>query len=218
MKDVVNTLVPQEEEDMSICDAVDTWSGANLSFPEQSKQNRQDAWDAIIIQRATDSLLEMTKTDFQSSARMKSLMCAEAGVWLNAIPSPQLGTFLDNDSLRIAVGLRLGTQICLHHTCGAHVDSSGLHGLSCKKSAGRWSRHHALNETVRRAIEATGMPARLEPVGTSRDDGKRPDGMSLFPWKEGRLLVWDATCTDNMAPSYIKKHPHHQDLLQQLRN
>jgi hypothetical protein len=37
----------------------------------------------------------------------------------------------------------------------------------------------------------------------SRDDGKRPDGLTLIPWKEGRCLVWDATCVDTLAPSHV---------------
>jgi hypothetical protein len=32
----------------------------------------------------------------------------------------------------------------------------------------------------------------LEPNGLSRDDGKRPDGMTLVPWIKGQPLVWDA--------------------------
>ena len=36
-----------------------------------------------------------------------------------------------------------------------------------------------------------------------RDDGKRPDGMSLIPWSMGRALVWDATCADTLAASYV---------------
>ena len=47
------------------------------------------------------------------------------------------------------------------------------------------------------------MPAILEPNGISRDDGKRPDGMTLTPWSRGRPLVWDATCVDTLAPSHI---------------
>jgi hypothetical protein len=33
----------------------------------------------------------------------------------------------------------------------------------------------------------------LEPNGLSRDDGKRPDGMTLVPWIKGQPLVWDVT-------------------------
>ena len=32
-----------------------------------------------------------------------------------------------------------------------------------------------------------------------RSDGKRPDGVTLFPWRRGKCLVWDATCTDPLS-------------------
>ena len=35
-----------------------------------------------------------------------------------------------------------------------------------------------------------------------RSDGKRPDGITMVPWEYGKLLVWDATCTDTYTPSY----------------
>ena len=47
------------------------------------------------------------------------------------------------------------------------------------------------------------LSSRLEPTGLSRSDGKRPDGVTLVPWKSGRLLVWDATCPDTFAPSHL---------------
>ena len=31
----------------------------------------------------------------------------------------------------------------------------------------------------------------------------RPDGASIVLWKEARVLVWDATCLDTLAPSYL---------------
>ncbi|KAI8423271.1 hypothetical protein MSG28_014298 [Choristoneura fumiferana] len=34
--------------------------------------------------------------------------------------------------------------------------------------------------------------------------GKRPDGVTLVPWKLGRALVWDATCVDTFALSHIQ--------------
>ena len=41
--------------------------------------------------------------------------------------------------------------------------------------------------------------------GLNRVDGKRPDGVTTVPWKCGKLLVWDATCSDTFAPSYVSQ-------------
>lgn len=46
------------------------------------------------------------------------------------------------------------------------------------------------------------VPAILETNNLVRDDGKRLDGMSIFPWKMGRSLVWDATL-DAIAPTHL---------------
>ena len=34
-------------------------------------------------------------------------------------------------------------------------------------------------------------------------DGKRPDGVTIMPWKCGRVLMWDVTCPDTYAPSHV---------------
>ena len=41
-----------------------------------------------------------------------------------------------------------------------------------------------------------------QPSDIYRSDGKRPDGTSIVPWKSGRVLVWDVTSPDTLAPSY----------------
>ncbi|KAM3958718.1 uncharacterized protein ACR2FA_007238 [Aphomia sociella] len=106
----------------------------------------------------------------------------------------------------IRKGLRLGAAICTPHVCpcGTEVDQLGHHGLSCSKSAGRFSRHASLNDIIRRSLVSVNVPAILEPKGIVRSDGKRPDGMSLVPWKMGRVLVWDATCVDTLAASHVQ--------------
>ena len=70
------------------------------------------------------------------------------------------------------------------HKChrGALVDAQGLHGFVRKKAPGRPARHHALNDLVARAMVSAGIPCTKEPLGLSRSDGKRPDGLSLVPW------------------------------------
>ncbi|KAJ4427329.1 hypothetical protein ANN_24949 [Periplaneta americana] len=43
----------------------------------------------------------------------------------------------------------------------------------------------------------------LKAISISRADGKRPDGLTLIPWSRGKSLIWDSTCVDTLAPSYI---------------
>ena len=57
--------------------------------------------------------------------------------------------------------------------------------------------------------------SRMEPSGLYRSDGKRPDGVSIVPWKCGQLLVWDEKCPDTFAPSYSTIAAHK---LEQLLN
>jgi hypothetical protein len=45
----------------------------------------------------------------------------------------------------------------------------------------------------------------LEPNGLSRNNGKRPDGMTLVLWIKGQPLVWDVTVVDTLADSYVLK-------------
>ncbi len=47
--------------------------------------------------------------------------------------------------------------------------------------------------------------ALIEPSGLQRLDGKRPDGVTMVPWKYGKLL---ATCLDTFAPSYTPYKYH----------
>ena len=68
------------------------------------------------------------------------------------------------------------------------------------------SRHHrysALNNIIHRALTTAGIPSRLEPAGVSRVDGKRRDGITVVPWKQRKLLVLDATCSDTFASFYV---------------
>ena len=63
-----------------------------------------------------------------------------------------------------------------------------------------------MNDLVRRALVSVQIPAIREPPGLSRKDGKRPDGLTLLPWTQGKSLVWDFTCSDTLAPSHIEQN------------
>ena len=141
-------------------------------------------------------------------ARFKASQHKESGAWLNAFPSPNIGTFMDNNTFRICVALRLGCKICESYicVCGSLVNENGIHGLSCTKSASaRFERHTIMNDTLHRSLTSINVPSKLEPLGLSRDDGKKPDGLTLIAWEKGQSLVWDATCIDTVADSYLRK-------------
>ena len=83
------------------------------------------------------------------------------------------------------------------------MDVQGIHGLVCKQAPGEIARHQAVNDTVARAISAAGVPITKEPVGLTRLDGKRPDGLTLIPWQGGKSLTWDVTVVSTLAASYL---------------
>jgi len=143
---------------------------------------------------AAEAVLSVAQTQ-ASRARLIAAAAPSSGAFLQAIPMSLVGTRLDNTSMCIAVSLRLGAPLSTPHDCicGMAVDSSGVHGLSCRKSAGREARHTAMNSIVMAALSSAEIPIRLEHRGRSRDDGKRPDGVTSMPWKNGRCLIWDVT-------------------------
>ncbi|XP_011555023.3 uncharacterized protein LOC105386209 [Plutella xylostella] len=184
-------------------EALELWQarcpGSDLPETPQS----QRSWDEVLCNNAIDSLL--SSQSGVELARLRAVTQPESGIWLHALPSLQLGTLMDDDSLRVAVALRLGCNVCHPHrcVCGAQVDARGRHGLHCVRSAGRLSRHCSINDIVKRALIAANIPSVLEPQGLSRTDGKRPDGLTMIPWERGRCLLWDATCVCTFAPSHV---------------
>ena len=144
--------------------------------------------------------------DERTKARLLVSMCKESGAWLNAFPISSCGLRMDNETTRVAIGLRLGAPLCqplqCRH-CGSAVDTLATHGLSYRWSEGRLPRHAAINDIIHRSLTSAKVPSRLEPNGLFRFDGKCPDRLSLVPWKEGKPLIWDATCPDTFAVSHV---------------
>jgi hypothetical protein len=175
-----------------------------LQPPNGQAAFRQSAWDKPTVDAIHSSLLA-AQYDDHGRARLLAASAPHSGDWLHALPISSCGLRLDDDAVRVAVGLRLGSVLCAQHTCpcGASVDCRGTHGLSCKKSAGRTARHAYLNDIIHRALVRAGVPSVKEPVGMSRTDGKRPDGATLVPWQAGRNALWDVSVIDTLAMSYL---------------
>ena len=147
--------------------------------------------------KQADLLLENAPDDV-SRARLLAVSAPESGAWLHALPVSSLGLRMDDNTIRCAVGLRLGSSLSRPHACRhCGADHLATHGLRCRMSEGRHFRHSAVNDVISHAFTSAKIPSHLEPSGLDRSDGKRPDGVTMVPWKSGKPLVWDA-----LAPSY----------------
>ena len=204
------TILPESFHNMDCpqrAQALISWKSAasvQVEPPTGAKACRQKCWDSPLVDGCFASLLSSASP--QGRVRLLASQQKEAGAWLSAPPVSALGLRMSDESIRIAVGLRVGAPLCTPHSCslcGSQVDASGVHGLSCRRSKGRLPRHAALNDIVHRTLSSVNVPATLEPRGLCRSDGRRPDGLTITPWANGRALVWDVTCWDSFAPSHI---------------
>jgi len=78
-------------------------------------------------------------------------------------------------------------------------------------------RHAQINDLIHRALIRAEIPSSKEPLGLSRDDGKRPDGLTLVPWHSGHSATWDVTVVHTLAASYVAQHRRHNLLGTQAR-
>ena len=110
----------------------------------------QRSWDRASIKHASEILFDNASTD-RDRALLIAVSSPHSGDWLHALPVSSCGLRLDDEAIRVAIGLRLGTPLCAEHTCncGAWVDCMGtMHGLSCELGTGRLARHQQLNDLV----------------------------------------------------------------------
>ena len=198
--DFLTTIFSETFKVVSFTEAFEKW--LSLTNEQESPvDGTQNNWtQPVFVKTAQDLISRM-------SDKRSKIFNAHQGKfgsqWLNVVPCKNLGLKLDDQQLRISIGLRLGANICVAHTChcGKRVERDGLHGLFCTGSAGRFSRHAPLNSLIKQTLGSLDLPSMLEPRVLYRTDGERPDGVTMIPWEVGKQLVWDVTAVDALAPS-----------------
>ena len=131
--------------------ALACWSGHHDHSPPTAPESHyQRVWDSTRFEATFQNLVE-TAQNQQSQACLLAVACTESGAWLNALPISTIGLRMEDEVVRVAVGLHLGLPLGCSHTCsscGSEVDELGTHGLSCRFSKGRHSRHAAVNDII----------------------------------------------------------------------
>lgn len=194
-------------KDPEVDRALTFWSSrghANI-VPQDPDDQHQSCWDRPWVVHKRQQLSSQIGTDPHNMARFLACSDKLSGAWLQACPITACGLRLDDNAIRVAVGIRLGVNLCAPHPCqcGHLIDARGTHGLACRKNVARQTRHALLNDLVHRALIKAGFPSVKEPSGLLRDDGKRPDGCTLIPWSGGKCLTWDVTSPDTLAASHL---------------
>ena len=192
------TIFSETFEDVSFTKALEKW----LSLTNEQKiplDGTQKNWTQPVYVKISQDLI--SRMDDKRSKVFTVHQGKFGSQWLNIVPCKNLGLKLDDQQLRISIGLRLRANICVVHTChcGKRVERDSLHGLSCTKSAGRFSRHASLN-SHKPDVGSSGLAC-----GLYRTDGNCPDGVTMIPWEMGKQLVWDVTVVDALAPSRLNQ-------------
>ncbi|XP_052738626.1 antichymotrypsin-2 [Bicyclus anynana] len=105
-------------------EALESWKVRCPNVDISKERTTQKLWDAPLVQLTHENLVQ-NLTSAVDRARLLALSEKESGYWLHALPSKNLGTLLDNESFRVALGLRLGTPLCLQHKCPCGKENAG---------------------------------------------------------------------------------------------
>ena len=117
-------------EDVSFTKALEKW--LSLTNEQESPlDGTQKNWTQPVFVKTAQDLI--SRMDYKRSKVFNAHQGKFGSHWLNVVPCKNLGLKLDDQQLRISIGLRLGANICFGHTChcGKRVEREILHGLFC---------------------------------------------------------------------------------------
>lgn len=83
-----------------------------------------------------------------------------------------------------------------------HMKSKyALHGQCGHRNA----RHIIINNLIKRAMTPYDIHFIREPTRCNWNHGKRPEGLTIIPWKRVELLVKELTCEDTLCKKITRK-------------
>ena len=145
---LIHHIVPARFHDAPYAPQDDTlviWKqGHTHPPPTGSASHLQKVWDSPKIEATKEALLE--NSEGIARAHLLAAMAKESETWISSV-----GLSLDDDIIRVAVGLRIGASFCSPHLCyhcGVPVDHFTTHGVRCHWSKGHHSRHVSMTSST----------------------------------------------------------------------
>ena len=136
--ELIQLILPIPDHSLPFPDleaALSIWSHDHDHHPPSGKAySIQKTWDRHKVEGMVVALLE-NAADNMACAQFWVVSTKESGAWLHALPISTQGIKMDENTICIAVGLRLGTALRLPQHCGVKVDNLATHCLSCRRSA-----------------------------------------------------------------------------------
>ena len=132
-----SVIVPANQFKEKVANLSNIWQDKTelVAPPTEEGCKKQATWTKMQAAQKVESILQ--NADVITRSRWLAASSMESGAWLSALPAAALGNLLDDSSLRIAVGLRLGAVICTEHLC------------VCGKAGQVWSPRIVLQEKPR---------------------------------------------------------------------
>ena len=98
--------------------------------PPPHLMHKYKPWDALVSLYILNYLINSAPDDV-SRVRISAASAKETGAWLKALPFSNLGLRIDDETIRVAAGLCLGTLFRSHscHHCHTEVYQFATHNL-----------------------------------------------------------------------------------------
>ena len=124
-------------------------SSNNTSCPEDECSACQRSWDSPGVARDWVTIWNNYVNDVDR-ARLLAPKATRSSDWIFALSISSCGLCMCDETIRVAVGLRLWISLCEAHTCLCRTTASAreIHGVSCKMSTGGSTRHYQINDLI----------------------------------------------------------------------
>ena len=175
-------------------------SSCNIDSPSQHALRLQ-------VDNGSYEALKLSCT-LRDQARLNTISEPHAGVWLRAVPNPNLGLAMSRHEFSIAVRLLLGITLFPAHPsavrckCGQLIDGFGDHLLGCRQIHLRSKCHDALRDVIFNALLVDDKGT-LKEQRFSSDTSDRPGDVFHPNFLTGRPAYFDITVRNSFQPKFV---------------